>query len=366
MAEGVATNRPKILLLDDEQDLLDLYRQLLAQLSSQPEIITANSGARALALLENEPFTMLISDLRMPKMDGLQVLSIVRRKYPNLRIIVMTGITDEHFRSRAYAMGIDLFWQKPSTSQEIQLFLECIESLLEKEDQSGFRGVQSKSLVDLIQLECLSQSSSVLKITNGPLEGKIWILNGEIIDAATQEVSGEKAFHQILSWKTGNFEILPPEPTRTRTIHNSVHGLLLETVQSMDEAGAGETPGEDAARTVENIGIAQNSPLFPVASTKGVEFALMVSPDEANKIQSWRVENPEPVAKWSEKVTSGFVSLGELMKAGTLTQIEALGPQCHVALGHRDKTTLAVGLHRTLNKDQVFEITKTVLAKWES
>ena len=76
------------------------------------------------------PFTLLISDLKMPRMDGLQVLSIVRRKHPKLRIVVMTGITDENFRSRAYAMGIDLFWQKPSTSQEIKLFLECVESLV--------------------------------------------------------------------------------------------------------------------------------------------------------------------------------------------------------------------------------------------
>ena len=59
-----------------------MYREVLSQLPSRPEIHTSNSGARAIALLESEAFTMLISDLRMPKMDGLQVLSIVRRKFP--------------------------------------------------------------------------------------------------------------------------------------------------------------------------------------------------------------------------------------------------------------------------------------------
>jgi CheY-like chemotaxis protein len=108
----------KILLLDDEQDLLDLYREVLSQLPSQPEIYTANSGARAIALLEAEPFTLLISDLNMPKMDGLQVLSIVNRKYPQLRIVVMTSVMDEQYRSRAYAMGEDLFWQNPGTEKE--------------------------------------------------------------------------------------------------------------------------------------------------------------------------------------------------------------------------------------------------------
>ena len=63
--------RDKILLLDDDQDLLELYREMLARLPSGPEIHTATSGARAIALLESESFSLLISDLNMPKMDGL-------------------------------------------------------------------------------------------------------------------------------------------------------------------------------------------------------------------------------------------------------------------------------------------------------
>src|SRR3954470_92940 len=135
---------PKILLLDDEQDLLDLYKEVLLQLPSQPEIHLANSGARAIALLESEPFTLLISDLRMPKMDGLQVLSIVRRKFPDLRVVVMTSVADEQYRSRAYAMGVDLFWEKPNNPEEIKMFQDCIASLAGRDTQNGFRGVQSK------------------------------------------------------------------------------------------------------------------------------------------------------------------------------------------------------------------------------
>src|SRR6266404_1042119 len=204
--------RHKILLLDDDPDLLDLYREILSQLPSQPEIHTATSGTRAIALLEAEAFRLLICDLKMPKMDGLQVLSIVRRKYPQLRTVVLTSVMDEQFRSRVYALGVDLFWRKPGTEEEIRMFLECVESLLGREGESGFRGVQSKSLVDIIQLECISQSSSVLRITNGQLSGKIWIQDGEVIDAEAGELRGEGAFHKILSWRTGNFETLSVEP----------------------------------------------------------------------------------------------------------------------------------------------------------
>ncbi len=72
-----------------------------------PEIFSAAPGARALAMLESEAFNLLIVDLNMPKMDGLQVLAIPRRKYPQLRLMVLTGVRDAQFRSRASGMGVD-------------------------------------------------------------------------------------------------------------------------------------------------------------------------------------------------------------------------------------------------------------------
>src|SRR5436190_10445819 len=209
----------KILILDDDPAVLELYKEWLTQLPSKPEIHTANNGARALALLEAERFRLLICDLKMPKMDGLQVLSIVRRRFPELRTVVMTAVQDEEFRSRAYALGVDLFWLKPDTHQNMQMFMECLESLLGKDDETGFRGVQSKSLMDIVQMECLSQSSIVMRITRGALVGKIWIQSGELIDAEAEAARGEAAFRRILEWKSGTFETLPAEPGRERTIH---------------------------------------------------------------------------------------------------------------------------------------------------
>src|SRR5438270_12154047 len=194
-----------------------------------PDILTALTGSRALSMLESDKYALLILDLHMPKMDGLQVLAIARRKYPELRVVILTAVRDEQFRSRAYAMGVDQYWIKPETDQEMGLFMESIETLLSREAKGGFRGVQSKSLVDIIQLECLSQSSTVLKITNGPAEGKIWIQNGEVIHAEAPSLTAEPAFQRILTWKTGSFENLPADMAHPRTIFTSYQGLLLNT-----------------------------------------------------------------------------------------------------------------------------------------
>lgn len=356
----------KVILLDDDTDLLELYREMLLRLPSKPEIHTATSGARAIALLESEPFALLISDLNMPKMDGLQVLTIVRRKFPQLRTAVMTSVVDEQFRARAYAMGVDLFLEKPNTSQEIKFFLECIESLLGREAVGGFRGIQSKSLVDIIQLECLSQSSSVLKIKNGMLEGKIWIQNGEIIDALVQDLTGEPAFQKVLSWRTGSFEIMPAEPSRTRTIVNSYQGLLLETAQALDEAAAQDAADAEGGKVAVGARPEHASPLAELARFNGVEFLLTIPSGEKEKIESWGVENPEQIANWTRQMRQRFAGLGDALQAGQLNRFEGVGPQRHLAIVFRPNVGLCVGFHRSLSTDLVRETMKNILSKWAS
>lgn len=357
------STRHKILLLDDEDDLLDLYKDVLSQLPSQPEVHTSNSGARAIALLESEPFTMLISDLRMPKMDGLQVLSIVRRKFPQIRIVVMTAVVDEQYRSRAYAMGIDLFWEKPRTSEEIGMFRDCVESLLGQQEDGGFRGIQSKTLVDLIQLECLSHSSSVLKITKENQQGNIWVIEGEVIDAVTATQSGEDAFKEILSWKNGSFEILPPEPGRARTITNSYQALILDFAQAFDENKISESSAQTAACDTTFL---TRSPLAALSRVDGVEFVMTVPASEKEAADSWGLENASPVATWTRQTQKRLREMGEKLHAGDLKQVEGLGLQRHVGIASRGDTELCVGFRRTLSAEQLYETLKNISVKWAS
>ncbi|MEW6302763.1 MAG: response regulator [Verrucomicrobiota bacterium] len=349
----------KIIILDDEPDLVELYKDLLSRLPSQPEVHAATSGARALALLEAEPFSLLLTDLNMPGMDGFQVLTLVRRRFPGLRTVVMSSLSDEQYRSRAYAMGIDLFLEKPRTQQEIQVFSDCIESLLEREEQGGFRGVQSKSLSDLIQLECLSLNSSVLKITNRSVEARIWINDGNVIDSEVGDLKGAEAFKTIMGWKTGNFEMLPADGARERTIFESYQGLLLDTAQALDEA-------QGAADQAAAEGTAPASALSPITRCKGVEYVLKIDAADPKKLDAWGVENPEKVAAWVHQTMQTLRTLGEKLVAGPLNQVECLGLQRHVAMLSRPDAELCVGLQRSLSHEEIRETMKDVATKWGS
>lgn len=348
--------RHKILLVDDDPDLLDMYREILSELPSAPEVRTASSGYRALAMLESGDFRLLICDLKMPKVDGLQVLSIVRRKYPGLRTLALTSVVDEQFRSRAYALGVDLFWHKPATEQEVQMFTACIESLLGPEEDAGFRGVQSKSLVDLIQLECISQSSSVLRITNGPLTARIWVLDGEVVDSEADSLRGEDAFRKILGWRAGHFESLPPDPSRPRTIFRSYNALLLESAQALDESrGQAASEGSPAGET----------PLLSeLGKVEGMEFVLALEPASDKPALSRGLENPASMGLWARRTLEKFKTLGDRLQAGPLETVGALGPQRNVALAAQGETQFCIGGKHSLSSRQMEEMTKKVLALW--
>jgi CheY-like chemotaxis protein len=352
-------SRHKILLLDDDPDVLEMYKEMLSQLPSHPEIHTATTGARGLALLEAEPFRLLICDLKMPKMDGLQVLSIVRRRFPELRTVVMTGMQDEEFRSRAYALGVDLFWLKPETQENRQMFLECLESLLGRDATGGFRGVQSKSLMDIIQMECLSLSSTVLRITRGSLVGKIWIVGGELIHAEAEGVVGEAAFRRILEWRSGTFENLPAELEHERTINKPVNALLLEMAQAMDEV-ASPGPGGPAEEEQHRKTVWRLSAL----TREGAEW--VVSVPAAGAPEGCATQTAEEVARWMRQAGESCRRLSERLDTGPLSHLEGRSLERRLVMLPWDDKTFMVAWPQSAEAPRCLEQTKQLIGSWDS
>jgi CheY-like chemotaxis protein len=308
-------------VLDDEPHLLAIYRKIITRLPSRPDVRVSDNATQALAVLDSEPFDLFITDLRMPKIDGFQVLLSARRRLPDLKTVVLTGAASEQYRARAYECGIDLFVEKPTTPAEFRLFGECIEALLLKgEKNRGFRGIQSKSLMDLVQFECLSQKSSALKITSGALVGHVWIAGGNVIDAEAEGMRGEEAFLHIFAWKAGNFELMPGNPERERTIFTPYESLLLESAQTFDEtvAAEGDTPR------------GKSRDLTPLATVRGVESLLLVGED--GQFNAWSLQQPERFVPWTHRVLRDFQGIGDILKAGPLKAVQAAGRERGLAV----------------------------------
>jgi CheY-like chemotaxis protein len=348
----------KILVLDDDADWLDVCRDFLAQLPSQPEIRIAATGIRALSMLDAQQFRVFICDLNMPRMDGLQVLSIVRRRFPALRTVVLTGLADDQFRSRAYALGVDLFWLKPDMQQNSQMLLDCIESLLGREDAEGFRDTQVKNLLDVIQMECLAGNSSVLRISSGKLVAKIWFHHGELVDAQAEGADGEAAFRRILKWKSGTFESLPAEPEHVRTITKSLDSLLAESEQGIEKtANPGSAEEQAQKKLVEQLA---------AIAVEGAEFVVSVPAKKEIAAKGWGTKNTELLAAWTRHVEKVSQRIGETLSAGPLNHVTANNLELQLILLPQNGKTFAVGWPPEAAGGNLFGQSKKLTSAWDS
>jgi hypothetical protein len=299
----------------------------------------------------------------MPRIDGLQMLSIVRRRHPELRTVVLSALDDEEYRSRAYALGVDLFWAKTEMQRNSKLFNECLESLLgqaDREHDTGFRGIQSKSLMDIIQMECLSRSSTVLRITRGPLVAKLWIQDGELVDAEVQGARGEVAFQRLLAWKSGTFENLPAEPNHEKTIQKSVNALLLESAQTMDENASPSTP-----ESIEDVSHRKTIWKLSQLTREGADFVLSVPPDGQGEPDAVGTQSIASLAHWTRTAEALARKLGEKLEAGPLLHIAGQNAERQVLLMARGDRTFLVGWPPDA-EGNLAEKTRKLVASWDS
>jgi YesN/AraC family two-component response regulator len=81
----------RILFVDDEPELLESLERLLHPMQDRWKMTFARCGTEALAWLEAQPFDVLVTDVRMPRVDGVRLLRWVKTKYPGMTRIVLSG-----------------------------------------------------------------------------------------------------------------------------------------------------------------------------------------------------------------------------------------------------------------------------------
>ncbi|MFP4380175.1 MAG: HDOD domain-containing protein [Candidatus Sumerlaeia bacterium] len=87
--------KKRILFVDDEERVLEAIRRMMRPMRKEWDVEAVNSGKKALEILENEKFDVIVSDIKMPGMDGAQLLDLVRRKYPGIARVVLSGHADK-------------------------------------------------------------------------------------------------------------------------------------------------------------------------------------------------------------------------------------------------------------------------------
>lgn len=222
----------RVLVVDDEEDLTWSISKNLAKDKDKYDLICVNSGNKALEVLSQLPVNLVISDIRMPELTGLELLVKIRDNYPSTKVIIMTAYGSTEVQEEANRLGCLKYIEKPFEISDLrQLILETIS------EKKGFQGkVSDFQLSDLIQLNCLSRLTSSLVIDRENEEGRIFFKEGNIVHATCGEFEGEEALYELLSWSGGNFSTVKNEEPPRETIIKGWQGLLLEGMRRLDES----------------------------------------------------------------------------------------------------------------------------------
>jgi two-component system response regulator PilR (NtrC family) len=112
----------KVLVVDDEQGMREFLTMLLEKQGHR--VITAAEGEQALQLVAEQTPDLVISDLRMPNVDGIGLLAGIRKQYPELPVILVTAYASSDSTIQAMRLGADDYITKPFRIEEIRLVVE--------------------------------------------------------------------------------------------------------------------------------------------------------------------------------------------------------------------------------------------------
>jgi CheY-like chemotaxis protein len=236
-------SRKAVLFVDDDPEFLGLLQPYMERLSRGTwEVLVADNSASALSALDSHSIDLAVLDVRMPVIDGVQLLQLCQRKSPQLKKAVMTGHVDDACRSAALANGAELVLEKPRDSAGYEAFFAALNELLMSQAEQGFRGVLRRvGLEDIVQMECLSRHSLILEVSARATRGRLYIREGALVHAEFGELTGEPALQELLILASGEFHHRAfAEPPR-QTLEGSWEFLLMEAARKRDEV-AGENP----------------------------------------------------------------------------------------------------------------------------
>jgi CheY-like chemotaxis protein len=256
--EDMAREIKKVLIVDDEETLTWSMAKSLSRDRDKYEVEIANNGREALEIMAKVPIDLVISDIRMPDINGLDLLVHIKRDYPQTKVIIMTAYGSSDVQKEANKRGSLYYIEKPFEINEIRkLILDLVK------EKRGFEGkLFDLQLTDIIQMNCLGRVTTSLVITKDNHRGIIYFNDGEIVHAECDNIEGEEAFYAILGWQEGKFVsnigAFPPR----ETISSPWEHLLMEGVKRKDEAGSdiGEIPkpkessGEEAGESTPDTG----------------------------------------------------------------------------------------------------------------
>jgi CheY-like chemotaxis protein len=229
--------RHQVLLVDDSMAFLETLGEMFETLSDKTwEIHRAATADQALAILQQQQIELAVLDINMPMLDGVQLLGVIQRRHPDVKKVVVTAHATDTYRATCLANGAELFLEKPLSPDGFVSIYNLLNDLFVWSQREGFSGtLRQVGLTDVIQIECLRRSSSILEVSSPETRGEIYIEVGTLVHAVAGVLTGEQALYRLLAMSNGQFRVQPFRHPSQRTISGAWEHLLMEAARLSDE-----------------------------------------------------------------------------------------------------------------------------------
>ncbi len=193
------SSNPKILVVDDEEHIREILAVALQKVSS--DITTAGSAEEALEMIKDTPFDLVLSDIRMPGIDGLEFLKIIKEEQPWLLVVLMTAHGNMDLVIEALRFGAADFINKPFNNQAMR---ESIKKALYSGSKQRVKSTPSHSIVN--NQKVFGDSPPFVKVMNTGLKASKSNANILILgQSGTGKEVMARTIHQNSSSSKGPF-----------------------------------------------------------------------------------------------------------------------------------------------------------------
>lgn len=218
-----------VLIVDDDSVTRGLLSRVLKPHSKDFQVLTAVNGKDAVEMINKEKINLIITDLQMPEMDGLQLILHINKNHPEIPVFVMTAFGNSEIKSKIDSLGTFKYFEKPLN---IDIITECIFEELD----SGARGkIEGISLASFLQLLEMENKTCTLHVTSEDMAGKFYFFKGELMAVEAGELQNEEAAYELLCLNKIIMEIDNICAKKKKTIKQPLMNILMEGLRLKDE-----------------------------------------------------------------------------------------------------------------------------------
>lgn len=226
-----------ILVVDDNQPFLNLITKIFDKYKDKYSIHTSINGIKALEFLKKNHYSIVITDLQMPGLDGYALLEKIKKQYPDIPVIVITAFDKPKTEAVVKKTGAYAYFTKPLVMEDL---ISCIEALIKRETEGGrLNNASLEMFIQLIEMEAKTCTIRVLDETNKK-RGVLFFKDGELFNARFMSKIGKQAAYNIFSWDKVTLSIENNCILKKREIEDDLQAILLDAMRMKDENGKSE------------------------------------------------------------------------------------------------------------------------------